>query len=259
VKKFSLALIALATALAISPAVLAGTLCPSAASTSGYGGDTFTNVSGPLDGSCGVNSAVTLYIPNDTSGYARLQWTPGNAGYPTGLSLGNLSGVNASVVFSADVPSDQPFYMLSFYAPNVSLGQTNPGDQILMLEFEPSGVISGSNMVLDPNATLFNLYDNDQGFYLNGANGQQDAHTLDYWLSVDPGLSGDSIAGIRIGIGMDGGCPVESACSETLTVDSADVTATPEPSSLFLLGTGLLGLAGILFRKEKASGHSSIS
>jgi hypothetical protein len=37
---------------------------------------------------------------------------------------------------------------------------------------------------------------------------------------------------------------------------SADVTssATPEPSSLLLMGTGLLGLAFALFRKNKPAG-----
>jgi hypothetical protein len=35
---------------------------------------------------------------------------------------------------------------------------------------------------------------------------------------------------------------------------SADATVTPEPSSLLLLGTGLLGLAFVAFRKAKSSG-----
>ena len=39
-----------------------------------------------------------------------------------------------------------------------------------------------------------------------------------------------------------------------ITREANDSSVTPEPASLLLLGTGLLGLAFLAFRKAKASG-----
>ena len=145
-------------------------LCPNAASTSGYGGDTFTAASGG-PASCGANSAVTMYIPNETSGYARLAWDS-SAGYPAGLTLGNLGGVAANVQFTG---SDEPFYMLAFTDLTKGLGQNNANDQILMIEFQPSALV-GNTLGLNPTTTLFNLFDNVTGTYLG--TGQSDVNTL---------------------------------------------------------------------------------
>ncbi len=221
----------------------ASTICPKSGSTGGFGTDTFVNVPGPSDGTCGPNSAIEMSIATNTD-YARMEWlTPGT-------TLGTFAGVNASVSFTSALPSDQPYYMLEFTDPTQSVGQANSADQILMLEFQ-SSTVSGTDMALDPNSTLFNLYDNVAGTYLEG--GQQNAHSLAYWLALDPSLGGDALTGFRIGEGLSGGCNLPGGCSETLTINSLDVpgAVTPEPSSVVMVSTGALCMGYAFFIQRR--------
>jgi hypothetical protein len=181
-----------------------------------------------------------MSIPTN-SDYARLEWTG------TGLTLGTVGLTNAVVALTSSA-GDEPYYMMTFQDPADILGETNPGDQILMLQFQATPTVAGSSMPLDPNATLFNMYDNTSNVYLQG--GQSNARTLDYWLSLYPTLSGDAVTGFRIGEGLAGGCG--GTCSESLTIYSVSVgSPTPEPATFVLIGSALLGL-GISARKLKA-------
>jgi len=234
----SAAVLALLGVVVMSSPARADSLCPNAANENGSGNYTFTNVVGPLDATCGAKSAVTITI-NSATDYGRLAWDATVAGYPAGLTLGNVAGASAQVVL--DGAADQPFYMLGFTDSTDQLGQANGGDQILMIEFQNS-TVSGSTMAFNPNTTLFNLYDNSQGFYLNGPNGQADAHTLDYWLGQDPFLDNEALQQVRIGIGLAGG----AGPSESVTVNSLDLNV-PEPTSLLLLLT-MVGTTGLGMR-----------
>lgn len=225
----------------------ANTLCPSQATVGGFN-NTSSTVAGPLDGSCGANSAVKIDIAHSND-YGKLQFGSGMPGFPAGLTLGGLAGASANVAFTSG-GGDQPFFLLPFVDSTQSLGQANATDQILLIEFQ-SAALSGNTLALDPNATLFNLFDNtNNGPYLQG--GQSDAKTLDAWLAIFPQLAGDQLQGIWIGEGMAG----SDTGPDSLTVNSLDVTsATPLPAALPMFGSAL-GLAGGYFgwrRKKKAA------
>jgi len=218
------------------------TLCPSAAvpGPGGFGGSS-GNVAGPLDATCGANSAVALSIPASTD-YGKLQFSASTPGYPVNLTLGGLLGLTANVSYST-AGTDSPFYLLAFTDSSDSLGQHAAGDQILMIEFQPATLSGAGNDTLaaNPNSTLFNLYDNTTGNYLqpSGPSGQQDAKTIDAWLAEFAVLDDESLQGIWIGMGLTG---APGTGQETLTVNSLTLDSVPEPASLMLLGVALAGL-----------------
>jgi hypothetical protein len=122
-KLIPMAALAMAAGLAASSAASANTLCPSQATPGGFGG-TSTNVSGPLDGACGANSAVKLDIPASTD-YGKLMFESSMPGFPAGLTVGGLAGASANVAFSSN-GSDQPYFLLPFVDSSSSWAKATP-------------------------------------------------------------------------------------------------------------------------------------
>ena len=239
------------------PALAQSTLCASGASTGGEDSSTSGVSVAPTSAlynfSC-TAGALTIGLDQNT-GSGLVKWHTSAPGYPTGLTLGELQGLNAPVI--TDPAGYQPYYDIAFKASDgdaAALGATS-GDTITLLEFQPS-TVSGGDLGMSANSTLFNVYDYNTQTYLLG--GQSDAHPLSYWTSSTySSLGTDAIYALDIGIGSAtyGSC---SDCSVSMTVNYLEINppvSTPEggSGSLYLLLAGAVCFGAMVLTRRLGS------
>jgi hypothetical protein len=142
-----------------------------------------------------------------------------------------------------------------------------PGDVMLSVDWsitsaENGGTVIGHGTASGNNLTDKFLSENAFGYYINlitvtGLNVGVNSGTT-YWLNLQNAViqSGDPVFwDENSGIGcMSKGCPSMASESAYGTIASESFTisgggSTPEPSTIMLFASGILGLAGVLRRK----------
>jgi hypothetical protein len=143
--------------------------------------------------------------------------------------------------FNPPVQGNITAWTLTFYNDNGGI----PGNAIAQGTFAGSG-----NETFLGNVNGFPIYSYSLSF------GSFDMGPGTYWASVVPDLGFPPQWGWASGTGGDGaayqcffGACAPVAFDMAFAIDGTSVTGTPEPSTLIMLGTGVLGLAGTIRRK----------
>jgi hypothetical protein len=178
------------------------------------------------------NLSGTVVAPNDVNGSNVIEWwTPGTYGANTVAVTGNLP-LNVST--SAGSPTNM--------FPPDSTGNTNQAG------FEETAILSGDFDLGSAGPVTFSIAADDDAFifidgtYLGGLGGIQAIGAL------TPFTSGTLSAGWH-NVEIFYADQDEVAASLAFNDGGTPISATPEPGSLALLGTGVLGLAGTLRRR----------
>jgi hypothetical protein len=221
-KKFSLALLALATALAITPAQSVW------ATTIPVNNADFSAQSSPFSNPC---AGICTYT---SPGFAITDWTnSGDSGLwnPTSTYFTSSTGAT-NVAFSNGPTISQ------------TVGATVQAGHVYTLTVEIGNRLDGSYWD-NPGANLLVTGTDGGTYYATGTEpAQGDFSVYTATFTGNALNAGDSITIDLTTSGDQGDFSAVSLVSNP----------TPEPSSLLLLGTGLLGLAFVAFRKVKASG-----
>lgn len=195
--------------------------------------DTFTTSTPGVDfaenagGGFYVSSAGLPESFINGSNFWELAAGPGDAGivlyFNGGLTLGELQGVNVTTDNAAamnvnlwmDTGGDGKFFAFS-------------GDTLTGLNGDSYGGVGGTSVT--PGSS----------FYMLGGDGGGNNYTLaQLQAGADAGINGNTPVSLWVGVNSPG----------VATISEVDVSKAPEPSSLMLLGTGFLGLVGVIRRR----------